>query len=66
MRTNIVLDEALVTEAFKYAGVTTKRQLVHLALQEFVANRKRLDLLELEGRIEFAEGYDHKSLRVGS
>ncbi len=29
MRTNIVLDDALVNEALRYANVKTKRQLVN-------------------------------------
>jgi len=41
MRTNIVLDDVLVKEAFKYASVTTKRELINLALKEFVANHGR-------------------------
>jgi len=65
MRTNIVLDDELIEEGFRYSGVKTKRELIQLALREFVENRRRLNLLELEGKIEFAEGYDYKSLRVG-
>jgi Arc/MetJ family transcription regulator len=65
MRTNIVLDEGLVSEAFKLSGVKTKRDLLHQALKEFVENRKRHNLLHLEGRIKFAAGYDYKVLREG-
>ena len=65
MRTNIDLDDVLVKEAFKYSGAKTKKELIHQALKEFVENRRRLNLLELEGRIEFAEGYNHKSMREG-
>ncbi len=65
MRTNIVLDDNLVKEAFKYSEAKTKRELINQALKEFVYNRGRRDLLDLEGKIEFAEGYDYKSLREG-
>ena len=65
MRTNIVLDDDLVREAFQYAKVKTKNELVHPALKEFVGNRRRLNLLDLEGKIECAEGYDYKKLREG-
>ncbi len=65
MRTNIVLDESLLREAFECSGARTKRELIHLALQEFVRNRRCRNLLELRGKIRFAEGYDHKSLREG-
>ncbi|MEE9402648.1 MAG: type II toxin-antitoxin system VapB family antitoxin [Desulfobacteria bacterium] len=65
MRTNIDIDDALVSEAFKYSRAKTKKELIHQALKEFVENRRRLNLLELEGRIEFVEGYNHKSMREG-
>lgn len=66
MRTNIVLDEQLVEEAFKYADVTTKRELVDLALREFVQNHKRLNIMDLKGKIEIDEDYDYKALRDGN
>ena len=63
MRTNIVLDDRLVQEALKYAPVKTKRELVDLALREFIANHERRDIRELKGRVSFFEGYDQKALR---
>ena len=63
MRTNIILDDNLVQEAFKYSRANTKKELIHLALTEFVENRRRLNLLDLEGKIEFAEDYEYKKLR---
>ena len=65
MRTNIVLDDSLIKEALKYSQGKTKRQLIHQALEEFVKNRRRLNLLDLAGKIEFSDGYDYKSLREG-
>ena len=65
MRTNIDLDDGLVEEAFKLCKATTKKELIHQALREFVENRRRLNLLELQGKIEFAKGYDHKRMREG-
>ncbi len=64
MRTNIDLDEELVTEAFRYAGVKTKKDLVHLALREFVARHRRADLRELPGTVGIRADYDHKELRT--
>lgn len=64
MRTNIVLNDELVNEAFKYAQeIHTKKELVETALQEFVRNRKIKDIRELRGKIEFADGYDYKAMR---
>jgi Arc/MetJ family transcription regulator len=65
MRTNIVLNDLLVEEAMKLANVKTKKELVNLALKEFVENYKRKNLTELKGKIKFAEGYDYKSMREG-
>jgi Arc/MetJ family transcription regulator len=64
MRTNIDLDEKLVQEAFRLTGIRTKRELVNEALRLLVETRKRKSLLDLRGKIEFAEGYDHKALRA--
>jgi Arc/MetJ family transcription regulator len=64
VRTNIDLDDKLVEEAFKYAGVRTKKDLIHLALKEFIENHGRKDMRELRGKIKFLEDYDHKKLRT--
>lgn len=63
MRTNIDLDEQLMEEAFRLSNVRTKKELVHLALQEFINSKKKKDLLELSGQIRFHDGYDYKALR---
>lgn len=63
MRTNIFLDDKLVKEAFKYCDVKTKKDLVHLALQEFIQNRRKKNLLELKGKVQFADDYDYKKMR---
>ena len=63
MRTNIEIDDKLMEEAFRLANVKTKKELVHLALKEFIKAKKKKDLLELSGKIQFHEGYDYKSMR---
>ena len=65
MRTNIDLDEDLLREAFSYADVKTKKDLVHLALKEFVVRHKRRDVRELRGTVAIREDYDYKQLRIG-
>jgi Arc/MetJ family transcription regulator len=65
MRTNIVLDDSLVKEALKISRMKTKKELVNQALKEFVENRKRLNLMDLFGKIEFAKSYNYKALREG-
>jgi len=65
MRTNIVLDDSLVKEALKLSRVKTKKEVVNQALKEFVENRKRLNLMDLFGKIDFAKNYNYKALREG-
>lgn len=62
MRTNIVLDDELVTEGMRLTGAKTKRELVHRALTELVERRRPMDWRELVGKLQFAEGYDPKAL----
>ena len=64
MRTNIVLNDELVEQAFKLSqSVTTKRELIEIALKEYVSNRKRKNIKELQGKVKFMEGYDYKGMR---
>ena len=63
MRTNIDIDDKLIQEAFSLCDVRTKKELVHLALQEFIKAKKKKDLLDLSGKIKFHDGYDYKTLR---
>ena len=63
MRTNIVLDDDLVQEAFALTGVRTKRELVHMALKELVRRHRKRDLAELAGKIRLRDDFDHKAMR---
>lgn len=63
MRTNIVLDDALVQEALLLSQLKTKRELIDVALQEFVAHRKRLNIRDIKGLGGISDDYDYKSLR---
>jgi len=63
MRTNIEIDNQLTKEAFSLTNVRTKKELIHLALQEFIKVKKKKDLLVLSGKIQFHDRYDYKSMR---
>ena len=64
MRTNIIIDNVLMKEAFEYSpNISTKRKLVEAALLEYVNNRKRKNLKELKGKIRFSDKYDYKKMR---
>ena len=63
MRTNIVLDDDLVQEAFLLTGIRTKRELVHMALKELVRRSRKRDLTELAGKVRLRDDFDHKAMR---
>lgn len=63
MRTNIDINDKLLKEAFSVSQVRSKKDLIHDALREYIRLKKRKDLTELAGSIEFYEGYNHKELR---
>ena len=63
MRTNIVLNDDLVQEATMLTGITTKRELVEVALRELIHSKKKKNLFDLAGQIDFSDDYDYKSNR---
>ena len=63
MRTNIVIDDELLEEAFSVSKARTKKDLIHEALSEYIRLKKQKDLTDLAGSIKFYENYDHKNLR---
>lgn len=65
MRTNVVIDDALLEEAMRLTGAKTKKEAIARALEELVATRRRMNLLDLAGRIRFREDYNYKKLREG-
>lgn len=63
MPTVAKLNDKLIDEAVKLGGFNSKQEAVNSALTEFVQRRNRLQLLELEGQVEFHAGWDYKKLR---
>jgi Arc/MetJ family transcription regulator len=58
------LDDKLLEEAFKFSQkISTKKELIEVALKEYVNNRKRRNLKDLKGKIKFAIDYDYKKMR---
>ena len=53
IRTNIVLDKALVEEALRETGLETRRELVDHALRELARHRHQRKLLELKGAVRW-------------
>ena len=65
MRTNIVLNDDLITEAMRLANVKTKREVVDIALRRFVASQKQRRILDLVGHELISPDYDYKAARRG-
>jgi Arc/MetJ family transcription regulator len=65
MRTNIYIDDSLIRDAMNISGSKTKKEVVELALSEFVRRRTQKNLAELRGKIRFADDYDYKKARSG-
>ena len=63
MRTNVVIDDALMKEAMDLSRAKTKKEVIHKALEEFINQRKRLELKEIRGKIKFASRYNYKKMR---
>ena len=64
MRTNVVLNDDLIEEAFQFSeAISTKRELIETALREYVNNRKKKNIRELKGKIKFKDGYHYKMMR---
>ncbi len=65
MRTNIILNDKLISEAKKYSNLKTKKDIVELALNEYVQNHRRKNLKDLKGKIKFKNDYEYKKMRNG-
>ena len=63
MKTTLELNEELVKEALSLTDFQTEKELIEFALQEIIRTRKKRNLLDLSGKIEFADNYDYKALR---
>ena len=63
MRTNIELDDELVNEALQLTQVKTKKELVNLALAELIKAKKKKNLLDLAGQIQFRDDFDRNQVR---
>jgi Arc/MetJ family transcription regulator len=63
MATNLAIDDKLIDEARRVGGHQTKKEAVTVALQEYVARRKQLAILDLFGTIDFDKNYSTRRSR---
>ena len=59
MPTNLALDDNLIEEARSIGGHKTKKDAVTVALQEYIARRKQLTILELFGTVDYDPEYHY-------
>ena len=60
MATNLGIDPDLLDKALAIGGERTKEATVNRALREFIARRGQERLLDLFGKLDWDNGYDHK------
>ena len=54
MRTNIVIDDDLMTSAMTATGAATKREVVELGLKTLLRLERQKELRQLRGRVDWA------------
>lgn len=53
MRTNIVIDDKLMTETLRITGVRTKREAVELGLRTLLRLGKQAEIKRLRGKVQW-------------
>jgi Arc/MetJ family transcription regulator len=51
VRTNIVIDEKIMSEALKATGLKTKKEAVELGLKTLISLNKQAAIKELKGKL---------------
>ncbi len=63
MKMQIEIDKEMLDEAMKLGKHNSKKATVEAAIREYVAKKKRVEIKELFGTVEYDAGYDYKKLR---
>ena len=66
MATNLAIDPELLDRAVEVSGERTKKAVVTMALQEFIARREQRRVVELMGKLEWNQTFDYKAERSRS
>ena len=65
MPTHVVLDDSLVEEAMRLSHAKSKREVIDLALREFVSRHTPKNILDLVGKDFIDPDYDVRAVRKG-
>ena len=63
MPTNLAIDDKLIEAARRIGRHKTKKEAVTTALSEYIAHRKRLEILDLFGTVDFDPTYNYQAER---
>jgi len=58
MRTNIVIDDALMNDALRVTGLKTKREAVELGLRTLVQLRQQAEIKRFKGKLDWQGDLD--------
>lgn len=58
MRTNIVIDDKLMSDALKATGLQTKKEAVEEGLKALIRLKKQADIRSLKGRLKWEGDLD--------
>jgi Arc/MetJ family transcription regulator len=58
MRTNIVIDDKIMSEALKATGLKTKKEAVELGLKTLISLNKQAAIKELKGKLLWESDLD--------
>ena len=57
MRTTVVIDELLLKKLIKVGGFRTMREAIQAAVERFIENAEREELVKMAGSVEFEENH---------
>ena len=58
MRTNIVIDDDLMTDVLQVTGLKTKREAVELALKTLIRLKKQEEIKQFKGKLKWDDDLD--------
>ncbi len=63
--TNIAIHDELLHQVIQLSGLTDKKMAINNALAEYIDNRKKQNLINMFGTVEYYDDYDPKQARKG-
>ena len=58
MRTNIVIDDNLMTDVLQVTGLKTKREAVELGLKTLIKLKKQEEIKQFKGKLKWDDDLD--------